>query len=246
MGTEEGKFFIAFGAVALFLAVVIVFFFMNLYRQQRKYRDLQEAKMNAEITASEQERNKIATELHNDIGPYLSSVKMRLGLVEQSDPKVINECIQALDNCIVQVRGMSKELAPLTVFDLPFQKALKHYIKELHLKEVLKIDFRDESGVVLVSEKNNQVYRILQEIIHNTVKHAQATHLQIELTKEDNQLLIRTADNGIGYNIDVVRASDKLGLGLLSIDSRVDYLNGTITRPDTKVKGTKYNIRIPL
>lgn len=246
MGAEERKIFIAFGIVAIFLAIVILFFLINLYYQQKKYRQLQREKVNAEINATELERNVIATELHNDIGPYLSSIKMRLDVMETDTRAEMEECMTALDICIKQVRGMAKALAPLNIYQQPFQTALRHYIHTLNFKNSIQIEFTEREQIQLTADQHNQVYRILQEIINNTIKHANATHLMIEVGKDKTELLIRTSDDGIGYNIEKLRAANKLGLGLLGIQSRIEYLNGTISISEKKIKGTKYNIRIPL
>ena len=246
MGVELKNIFLAFGLSALFLALVVFYFFWNLYRQQRKFRDLQFQKINAEITATELERNRLSTELHNDIAPTLASVKMRLGLIKNQPPDLINDLDNALNNTIVQIRGIMQELTPLTIYELPFQDILKQYIDSLKLKELIQIEFKDETDFILKSEKNNQVFRIIQEIIQNTVKHANAKTLKIQLLKDNKFLLIRTADDGIGYDFEKIKSANKLGLGLLGIFSRVEYLNGTIISPDNISKGTKYNIRIPI
>jgi signal transduction histidine kinase len=70
--------------------------------------------------------------------------------------------------------------------------------------------------------------------------------LTIEFSLDDNLLLIRTADNGVGYDAYEVREKHKMGLGLLGIQSRIDYLNGTMVLSDELTKGTRYNIRIPI
>jgi len=90
------------------------------------------------------------------------------------------------------------------------------------------------------------VYRILQEIIQNTIKHAQATTLSIEISKENKDMLIRTADDGVGFDIKKIKRDHKLGLGVLGIQSRVDFLNGSMSiNPESK-RGTQYNIRVPI
>jgi len=246
MGTEERTIFIAFGIVAIFLAVIILFFLYNLYYQQKKYRQLQREKVNAEINATELESNSIATELHNDIGPFLSSIKMRLDVMETNKRAELEECMTALDTCISQVRGMAKALAPLNIYQQSFQNALRQYIHTLNFKKTIHITFTERDSVQLTADQHNQVYRILQEIINNTIKHSQATQLLIEVSKDRSELLIRTADDGIGYNMEKLRAGNKLGLGLLGIQSRIEYLNGTISLSEQQIKGTKYNIRIPL
>jgi two-component system NarL family sensor kinase len=246
MGVELKNIFLAFGLSGLFLALVALYFFWNLYQQQKKFRDLQFQKINAEIKAIEIERMRLSTELHNDIAPTLASVKMRLGLIKNESSDLMNELEKALNSSIVQIRGIMHELTPLTIYELPFQDILKQYIDSRSLKELIQIEFKDETDFILKSEKNNQVFRIIQEIIQNTVKHANAKTLKIQLLKENNFLLIRTADDGIGYDFEKIKSANKLGLGLLGIFSRVEYLNGTIISPENTSKGTKYNIRIPI
>ena len=246
MGPQERKIFITFAYVIVFIAVVIIYFFVSNFFQQRKYLKLEKEKLNAEINASEQERNLIATELHNDIGPLLSSLKMRLDLIETTNIDDIEACKAALDNCVGQIRGMAKTLAPLSVFEIPFQEALVQYIAEVNGNQALKIQFTELIRVNVTFEQNNQLYRILQEIIVNTIKHANASLLLIEIAQEENNLLVRSSDNGIGYNFNEVRDKNKLGLGLRAIHNRIDYLNGTLSVSDDISKGTRYIIRIPL
>jgi signal transduction histidine kinase len=232
--------------VAGFLAVLLSFFFLSLFKQNRKYRKLQIDKLNAEINATELERNLIATELHNDIGPYLSSIKMRLNLLETQNKEDLLEVKAALDKCVDQVRGMAKSLAPLAIFHISLIDALKQYIANISLDQSLKIQLIEKEIPTLTQDQSNQLYRVLQEIILNTVKHARATELNIEFSKEDDQFLIRTADNGIGYDAYEIRENHKMGLGLLGIQSRIEYLNGTMVSSDEIKKGTRYNIRIPI
>ncbi len=246
MGTEEREIFIAFSLVAGFLAILLTYFFISLFKQNRKYRRLQKEKLNAEINATEMERNLIATELHNDIGPYLSSIKMRLSLLATENKEDLLELKVALDKCVDQVRGMAKSLAPLAIFHIPLIDALKQYISQVSFDQSLKINLIEKVSPALSQEQSNQLYRILQEIILNTVKHAHATELNIEFSTEDDQLLIRTADNGVGYDAYQIRAQHKMGLGLLGIQSRIEYLNGSIVVSDEIKNGTRYNIRIPL
>lgn len=246
MGTQERAIFVAFSLVAGFLAVLLAFFLLSLFKQNRKYRRLQKEKLNAEINATEMERNLIATELHNDIGPYLSSIKMRLNLLETTNQADLLDVKAALDKCVDQVRGMAKSLAPLAIFHIPLIDALKQYISQVSFDQSLKINLIEKESPSLTQDQSNQLYRILQEIILNTVKHAHASELNIEFSKEEGQLLIRTADNGVGYDAYEIREKHKMGLGLLGIQSRIEYLNGTMVISDEIKKGTRYNIRIPL
>lgn len=246
MGTEERKIFIAFGWAAFYIGALMVYFIVNILRQQRKYKKLQKEKLISEIQASEIERNHIATALHNDIGPYLSSINMRLDLLKTTQPDDLAECKKALETCLMQIRALSKTLAPFSPHHNSFIDALKTYTRTINVLGKLTIEISERDHIQLSVEQNNQLYRILQEIIQNTIKHANASVLKIELSKEDQDMLIRTADDGMGYQFDALRAQHKLGLGLLGIYSRVEYLNGTLSKDDSKKRGTRYNIRIPI
>lgn len=248
MGPQERTIFIAFAVVAGFIAMVVGLFFYNIFKQQYRYRKLQKEKLNAEIQAAEMERNELATQLHNDIAPYLSSVRMRLQLIDGEASGALAENIAALDTCIQKIRSISKQLSPLATFDLSFKEALEQYSSQLKLSGLLSIDIIEKNPIHVTGEINSQIYRILQEIIANTLKHANASKLTIELSRHNNELLIRTADNGIGFDISKITKANQLGLGLLGIYSRVDYLNGTVAidSGNRKQTGARFNIRIPL
>jgi signal transduction histidine kinase len=246
MGPEERNIFVTFVYVTVFIAFILIYFFIHAFNQQRKYRRLEKDKLNAEIHASEQERNLIATELHNDIGPFLASLKMRLDLLETSNTSEIEHCKAALDKCVSQIRGMAKNLAPLSIFDIPFQEALINYIAEVNVNHTLNIKFTEITRVQLSPDYNNHLYRILQEIILNTIKHANASLLLIKISTDGGKLFIQTSDNGIGYDIHKVRSQKKMGFGLSSINNKIDYLKGTFSISEDFSNGTQYNIRIPL
>lgn len=246
MGTSEGKILIAFILGVTMILIVAAYFFYQIFRQHRRYKELEKAKLDAEIYSSESERNNIATELHNDIAPQLASIKMRLHLVQSNNPMQLEECSEAISNCIQQIRIISRDLAPISLYELDFQMAIKQYIHDFRVEEHLNVEFIELDEINLTHVQNNYVYRILQEIIHNAEKHSKGKHLRIEISKENNQLLIRTADDGIGFSMNKIKSANKLGYGLLAIQSKVDYLNGTLVLDEQNKKGTKYNIRIPL
>jgi signal transduction histidine kinase len=249
MGPEQREIFNAYWTIALFLGAVISFFLFHMFKKQKELRVLQQEKLDAEIRAVEQERNNIATELHNEIGPILSGVKMRLNLIDTpntADAENLKRCSTALDQMVLQIRSMAKQLAPLGMLRLSYREALMQYIEKTTPGSTLKIEYSDQVHQPLPEEMNNQVYRVLQEIIQNTVKHAKAMRLSIEVTIDRDQLLIRTSDDGIGFRIDELRANNQLGMGLLNIQSRIGFLRGTISSPTRAKIGTQYNIRIPL
>lgn len=246
MDTQEGKIFIAFVLVAFFLAVIIFIFLHRLMKQQAIYRQLEREKTDAEFRAIEEERNEIATELHNDIGPVLTSIRLQLLSMTHFDPATLEYCAESLSRSIQKIRGLSHQLAPLSVHIVPFQRALEQYIDNIRGTGTLDIRFYEEHDCELSSEAHSHIYRILQEIISNTLKHAQASRLTIETAVEGNELVIRTGDDGVGFDFRAESQHSKMGLGLPSIERRVRLMQGSLHFPEDNQIGTRFNIRIPI
>lgn len=166
-------------------------------------------------------------------------------MIDSNDP-ALEECQQGLNQCIVQVLDLSRSIAPLSIFHLSFSDALNQYLDRLLMNNKPKLDISTKGDIVLDEEVSAHVYRILQEIVLNCVKHSKAKELKIVLSIEDDMLLIQTADDGIGFDTQQVLKYKNSGIGLMSIQTRVDFLKGVISVPSTPTQGTKYNIRIPL
>ncbi len=246
MGAQERTILISYIGISIFITIILIYFLFNLFKQHRQYKNLQEEKLISEINTAKAERNNIAAELHNDLAPYLSSIKMKLYMIETADQDKIEECSTNLSICIQQIRDIIKELSPISLYNLSFQEALRSYIETHKIKSVINVHLVEISEVELTHDQHNQIYRIIQEITYNAVKHSKAKNLSIEISKEDKVLLIRTADDGVGFDLNEVKNNRKSGYGLIGIESRIDYLKGSIdvnTRPN---RGTKYNIRIPI
>ena len=246
MDPQEGSFFTTYILTTLILLFVAIYFTYILIRQHRENLWLAKQKLTAEIKASEAERSAIATELHNDIAPHLIGIKMRLASIEGlSDHPQVEACNHAISECVKQIKNLSRSISPVSIYMLNFKEGIRYFIEQHGYNELMNIEIIDDTYVNLGKEANNQVYRILQEIVLNTVKHAQAKDLAIEISETEKELLIRTEDNGIGFSRTNVKMKKMSGLGLLSIENRVDYLGGTLIVNTENKTGTQYNIRIP-
>jgi signal transduction histidine kinase len=217
-----------------------------MYLHHKEYKVLQDEKLHAEMNAIKMERLYIANELHNDIVPILASIRFRLGLAEAKNLEEAEKCNEALSHCIQQIRIVVRDLTPIGFYDKSFQQAIKEFIETGFINSTVKIDFIEYEYVELNGNKNEYVYRILQEIIENALKHSKANKLIIEISKENENLLIRTSDDGVGFDLDEITKTGKRGFGLVGIQNKIDYLKGTIHVNSRKNKGTKYNIRIPM
>lgn len=246
MASTEATILTAFIFVSVFITVIAGYFIFRMYVYHKEYKVLQEEKLNAEMNAIKMERQYIANELHNDIVPILASIRFRLGLTEAKNLAEAEKCNEALSNCIQQIRIVVRELSPIGFYDKSFQQAIKEYLENEFRTDAVKIDFIEHEYIELHGDKNEYVYRIIQEVIENTLKHSKANNLIVEISKEENNLLIRTSDNGVGFDIDEISKTGKRGFGLVGIQNKIDYLKGSIHVSSRKNKGTKYNIRIPI
>jgi signal transduction histidine kinase len=133
---------------------------------------------------------------------------------------------------------------PNTLVRKGLVKATEEFISKLKPIHPLGISFT-YSDFTLLPEREINLYRILQEIIHNTVKHARATSLSISIQKNNKKLLVKTKDDGIGFNYSE-KTQIARGLGLLSIHSRVELLGGQLLVTSQPGSGTEFEIEMPL
>jgi hypothetical protein len=243
MVTKEGDIFKAFLGICIFIITLTTVFLRIFLKQQKKYQSLELEKLHAELKASQSERDDIATELHNDILPNLSTIHYWLHQINTRENVMILQSINLLNETIDKSRNIIKSISPVSQFGLSFQSAIVDYIQSLKGKNELVINFIELDEIELGREHNNLIFRILQEIILNTLKHANAKRLDIEISKSNEFLLIRTADDGIGFQLS---SNFRTGYGLLSIESKVEFLNGVININELSKSGAQFNIKIPI
>lgn len=235
--------------IALMIGIIIAYFIITIIRYHRRYIRLQKERIRAEITIQENERKRIANDLHDSLGPLLSAVKLNINSVEvqnQQDQLVIDKTGRYLDDIISSLRQISYNLLPHTLERRGLIEALREFTNQVNQHQRLRIQLyvlKDEN--VLSKEKEIHVFRMVQEIVHNTIKHAQAKNLQIGLSQEGGYLLIFSKDDGQGFDIDKIRSTSS-GLGLKSLESRSEILNGVLSLESKAGQGTNYFIKIPL
>lgn len=248
MDTKETTAYHAVLIAAAVIGTIIAYFIIAIIRQQRKHRLLYKAKIEAEITTLEKERTRVAADLHDELGPTLSAAKFKLGSIEGvtgEDEKMITDAILYIDTILQQVRHIANDLMPNTLLRNGPISAIEEFIDHMTGNSSLKISFHHTNIPGLPQSQAVHVYRIIQEIIHNTVKHANARELKIELYANKNKLIIATADDGKGFNYNTMHKENN-GLGLSNLRSRTDILSGSIHVSSKPGKGTRFTIEIPL
>jgi signal transduction histidine kinase len=233
--------------ISSLLAAVLVFFIISIIRYHRKYVKLQKERIHAEITIQENERKRIATDLHDSLGPLLSSVKLQINSLDstsETDQQIISKAGRHLDEIIANLREISHNLLPNTLQRKGLVEAIREFTGNNSKRNGTKIDFYQLQQVSLTPEKEIHVFRMMQEIIHNALKHSHAKNLQIGMGKENNEIIILSKDDGVGFEPEKIRKTSS-GLGLKSIESRIEILNGTYILKSTPGGGTSYFIKIP-
>lgn len=193
------------------------------------------------IKAQAKERERLSLELHDGIASEISALKLSLSNPKNATNPLINSTVNKIDQLYHEVRNLSHNLNPDSITEIAFTQ-LVHKIATV--AENSGIDVRKN---IVISKKIDDLnentllnlYRILQELINNLVKHSKATKTTIEVLESNDSILLEVSDNGVGID-----NNQKSGIGLKNIQKRVAILNGTLTISSTK--GTKVSINIPL
>lgn len=197
------------------------------------------------INGQEQERKRIASDLHDGLAQNLVMLKMGIrnfNLPDQAQQEKLNYYSGELDRMIEETRRISHNMMPGVLVDLGLLKALKSLVADLNtnhptLHTTLSVS---EPFIRLPSEVEIQLYRIIQELLNNVIKHSEATACDIHLTSDSTGIRIELKDNGKGFE----KKNAKTGIGLQNIESRVNSLNGTLTIDSAPAKGTAVSLRI--
>src|SRR5581483_1143389 len=189
MDTTEKELYNSLLIVVGVVGIILVYFIITIIRYQRRSLRLHKEKIRAEIDTLEKERRRIASDLHDELGPLLSAVKLQINSLNTTDPSdedLIAKSSTHLDSIIRKLREISNNLMPNTLVRKGMQRAITEFIENSRQTYGLEIRFICEQDLHLNQHKEVNIYRIIQEILHNTVKHAQASLLIIKIVTEGN------------------------------------------------------------
>jgi two-component system sensor histidine kinase UhpB len=208
------------------------------------------------IKAQEQERKRIARELHDETSQVLTSLLISLAVLEESTASQegrdrIAETRRLAHQTLRAVRNLSIDLRPSALDDLGLLPALRWYVKEYQQKTSLEVEFHAtgfKDRERLSPEMETALYRIVQESLTNIAKHAQAHKVTITLHEETDFVDATIADDGRGFRIEEIRntADQDRGLGLVGMQERALLLDGTVDIDSKPGQGTLVQVHIPL
>ncbi len=247
MDPQEARIYFAVIAAVLVVGIIIGYFAVSVIRQQRRNLELQKANALAEISAMEKERARIAGDLHDDVGPVLSTVKFRIDYavsVESGAKEELAIASQQLDDLSARMREVANNLMPSALLRKGLVGAVKEFAVNASESSGIAISFIAPDNIRISEEKGVNIYRIIQEIVHNSLKHADAKLIEIIFTDKGDDLEILCRDNGNGFDYSSM-IGESGGLGLRSISNRTDIMGGKLRVESKPGKGTAFLFTIP-
>ncbi len=258
-------YFVAAGFGLLLIALYLIIRFYNqkirnetIINEQKHKIDQQKIKeledtmqinnMQSMIVGQEKERERIAKDLHDSLGGLLSTVKLKFDqvrnqLTSQDAGSQYNKAAKLLDTAVEEVRVISRNLQPGALKKLGLIPAIKDLINRFDSEEYPDIYFQHYNLPQRLDEmKALNVYRIIQEMLTNSIKYAEAGEILIQLNQEGNDLYLQYEDDGIGFQVNEPKSR---GMGLENIQSRIKYLKGQISLESEPNEGVSFLIKIP-
>ena len=208
-----------------------------------------EMQLKAVIDGQEEERRRIARELHDGVGQKLSGIKLNWETISGSlknSPKIgqLEKMTMMLDDAAGEVRTISHQMMPKELEQFGLLPAIRGILQFNFGNTETQFNF-EESGMEtrLAQDIELALFRVLQELLANILKHAHAEMVSIQLVRRSTQIMLMVEDNGKGFDFDNLKSS---GIGLVNMESRIEAINGKLNYETAVGKGTVVTIRIPL
>ncbi|SHG41716.1 sensor histidine kinase [Pedobacter caeni] len=234
------------GVLLLVIAFLVYFYRNSKKRAAQQFREIeqeQELKLaRAMLEGEERERTRLARDLHDGLGGTLSGIKFKLSSERKPETPIINEVIIHLDDSIEELRRIARNMMPESLLRSGLETALQDLCSSLS-DDKRKIAFLANGiskSLTLASQVN--IYRIIQELLSNAIRHSEATEILVQCIQDDQKFLITVEDNGKGFDTDATQKTK--GIGLNNIYNRVNYVKGKLDIRSVMGEGTSVNIEL--
>jgi two-component system NarL family sensor kinase len=213
-------------------------------------RQQQVVSLQSMINGQESERIRIAKDLHDGLGGLFSAVKMHFSTLPHEWPGIGDNLLykktsELISNASDELRKVAHNMMPEVLMKVGLVEALKDFCSNISSGKLLKVNFMTFGMEKRLGTSTEiMIYRIIQELINNIIKHAKATEAIVQFNREGDRLSIAIEDNGLGF--DTQEAEEKRSMGLTTVKSRVNYLNGKLVIDSRKDVGTTVMIELLL
>jgi len=219
---------------------------------QQKIRDLENTlkieTMQSMLAGQESERQRVAQDLHDSVGGLLAAVKIQLETMLSKKPKRAQDDdwikINALlDETVSETRHIARNMQPSALLEFGLVTALRDLTNRVHGEGVPHISFQHFGEFADIDQEIAlNCYRIIQELVQNSLKHAQATEIMVQITRTDNQVALLVEDDGAGFDPE----SNKKGMGTDNVARRAHFLKGELSVQSAKGQGTSTVVTVPI
>jgi len=224
----------------------------QLVRDEQTTRELQDLSARM-ITVQEEERRRIARELHDEVGQGLMAIRVELAVAQNAieaaglDARVLEDVRSNTEGALAKIRDLSHVLHPSMLDDLGLVTAVQAYAREFNRRYGIRVDVLPVNMEErLARDIDASIYRIVQEALTNVAKHARATACLIRLQRLGQTLLAEIEDNGKGFDRTATATGPEGGLGLISIRERATQLRGSVRIESAPDRGTRLSIELPV
>jgi signal transduction histidine kinase len=206
--------------------------------------------LNAIINTEENERKRFADDLHDGLGPILSTVKMSLSSLNAriDDPSgmvILNNTNHLVNEAINTIKDISNNLSPHVLSNFGLASAISAFTTKINQTKTVKIDFKTNmENQRFENDKEVVIYRAACELINNAIRHSGASTIEIELNKHEKFITLQFYDNGRGFDSSTLKTEDNKGMGLSNIETRVKTVEGVFILESTPGKGTSALIKV--
>lgn len=246
--SEQIKWTLLIASVAMLLMAFFVIMFVMYYQkkkleEEKKLNDIEKnynrLLLDTALNSEETERRRIAQDLHDDIGTMLSLTKLSLNQLSkivgdsgEKEDHIMKKTQSLVEETILHVRRITRDLVPTTLERFGLAEAIDEFIHKLEEGSNLVITFKFNAEEQELPRQGAKIeltlYRIMQELVNNAIKHAFCSQIEIILDVNDKFIGLRVTDNGIGFDSEAIKENKLAGLGLLGIESRLAIVNGTV------------------
>lgn len=250
------------GTLVVTTLVVFIFLFLIVYQRrvlrhrtelQRLETEKQQALTSAVLETQESERRRLAEDLHDSVGQVLSAVKMNMSRLEKRHAKATAPDAAYLDmfastqsmvnDSIGEIRNIIRDILPPVLRDFGLVEAVRDLCGKIQQNTGLSVQFGyDGEPFRAKPESEVMLYRVVQELFNNAIKHAKATELTVSLIRRGDVLTLHFADNGVGFD----KSKVVNGLGLRGMESRIQLLKGEILVDSQPGHGTRTTLRVEM
>ena len=231
----------------------------NQHKQRLQLQRIKELETEKQLTATEavlkgeeQERSRLAKDLHDGLGGLLSGIKFSFQtmkgnlILTPENARLFERSLDMLDTSIMEMRRVAHNLMPENLIKFGLDSALRDFCEDITQSGVVQLRY---ISIGLKGEEIDQttaisLYRIIQELVNNILKHAEAKQALVQLTKNENLILLDVEDDGKGFDHSKMLLST--GIGWTNIKSRLEYLNAKVTLNSAPGKGSSIHIEVQL